>query len=636
VYTLRETEVLNAVRDLEKIASLLSSAPPPEIGQLQETIRQEFGVELEQRQLDYLLSRDGRQTVFPVAEQTLQELLQKGVLPGDPRLGRDNQAELWRWENGQKLTLTLDREEMLTLSTAAQEARRNIGELDLPPIAERAADQLAEALVRQTAYYNTSITEAKRQEARESVRPVTGRIFEGDPVIEKGEVINAADMQKIRIIRSNTPRLEAGEVVAALLFLLGVFFLGYVLCAPLLQRTYRGLQHSILLLAVSAVFSLNILVAVIFSLIPANLPFALGVLTVYDVMLVSILVKRRLGVIMSLLLSLLFMLLPGVGMYSFLFSFFSGIFTAYLIQNAEKRIDLVTGTVKIAAVITALLVVIGLMQEETAAWFATAAGVGIINIGISGGLLLATLPIFEHLLNAPTVFRLRELSDTSTPIFKRMITIAPGTYSHSVGVAHLAESACREIGANELIARVGAYYHDIGKLDQPEYFIENQTDYNRHDDISPNLSVAVIKSHVKLGKEKAKELKLPPEIVEIVADHHGSDVINYFYHQAKEQAKGPVGPEQYSYNGVPPRSKEAAVVMLADTIEAQSRTVKKPTMQRFEKMVWDAIMYKFNKKQLSNCDLSMKELELIKRSFVQILAGQFHSRIEYPNNRELG
>jgi hypothetical protein len=525
---------------------------------------------------------------------------------------------------------------MLTLSTAAQEARRNIGELDLPPIAERAADQLAEALVRQTAYYNTSITEAKRQEARESVRPVTGRIFEGDPVIEKGEVINAADMQKIRIIRSNTPRLEAGEVVAALLFLLGVFFLGYVLCAPLLQRTYRGLQHSILLLAVSAVFSLNILVAVIFSLIPANLPFALGVLTVYDVMLVSILVKRRLGVIMSLLLSLLFMLLPGVGMYSFLFSFFSGIFTAYLIQNAEKRIDLVTGTVKIAAVITALLVVIGLMQEETAAWFATAAGVGIINIGISGGLLLATLPIFEHLLNAPTVFRLRELSDTSTPIFKRMITIAPGTYSHSVGVAHLAESACREIGANELIARVGAYYHDIGKLDQPEYFIENQTDYNRHDDISPNLSVAVIKSHVKLGKEKAKELKLPPEIVEIVADHHGSDVINYFYHQAKEQAKGPVGPEQYSYNGVPPRSKEAAVVMLADTIEAQSRTVKKPTMQRFEKMVWDAIMYKFNKKQLSNCDLSMKELELIKRSFVQILAGQFHSRIEYPNNRELG
>jgi hypothetical protein len=636
VYMVRETEVLKGIDELEEIAGILSTTPPPGAEKLQEQLKQDFGVELTESQAEYLRSERGRSSVLPISEQILQDLLSQGIVPASPRIGTQGKVELWRWEDGEKLRVTLSENELLSMQRVENRAERALRELSISQTERNLIVELTGSLARPTAYFNASVTEARKEEARRSVRPVIGRIFEGETIVERGEVITENAMRKIEVIRANTPRLETGEVIADLLFIIGIFFLGYVLCYPLVRNTHRTIQNGVLLFSLSVAFSLNVLIVVLFSLVPPSLPFALGVLTVFYTMLVSILIKRRVGVIMSLLLSLLFMVLPDVGMYSFLFSFFSGIIAAYIIQNAEKRIDLVTGTVKVAAVITALLVVIGLMQEESVAWFAKAAGIGIINAGISGGLLLATLPIFEHMLNAPTVFRLRELSETNTPIFKRMITIAPGTYSHSIGVAHLAESACREIGANELVARVGAYYHDIGKMDQPEYFIENQTDYNRHDEISPNLSVAVIKSHVKLGKEKAKELKLPPEIVEIVADHHGSDVINYFYHQAKEQAKGPVGPEKFSYNGVPPRSKEAAVVMLADTIEAQSRTVKKPTMQRFEKMVWDAIMYKFNNKQLSNCDLSMKELELIKRSFVQILAGQFHSRIEYPNTRELG
>jgi hypothetical protein len=636
VYTVQETEVLRGIRALEKLAELFTERPPASATELRERLSSGFDLELSESEAAYLMEREGRTKVLPVAEQLLQQLLSKGVLPPRVTTSPQDTVELWRWEDGHKLRLTINKDELLTGEDIPGRAREAVSDLEFSPLERSLIVKLVDGVSRQTAFYNASVTEARRQEVRQSVRPVTGRIYEGDTIIEKGEVIDAEDLRTIEIVRQNTPRLEAGEVIAELLFLVGILFLGYVLCLPLLRNTHRTMQNSVLLLAISGVFSLNILVVVLFSLVPPQLPFALGVLTVFYTMLITILVKRRIGVIISLLLSLLFLLLPDVGMYSFLFSFFSGIFAAYIIQNSERRIDLVAGTVKIAAMIVALLMVIGLMRAESLTWLATAAGMGIINAGISGGLLLATLPIFEHMLNAPTVFRLRELSDTNTPIFKRMITIAPGTYSHSVGVAHLAESACRGIGANELVARVGAYYHDIGKMDQPEYFIENQTDYNRHDDLSPNLSVAVIKSHVKLGKEKAKELRLPPEIVEIVADHHGSDVINYFYHQAKERADGPVGPEQYSYNGVPPRSKEAAVVMLADVIEAQSRTVKKPTMQRFEKMVWDAIMYKFNNKQLSNCDLSMKELELIKRSFVQILAGQFHNRIEYPHTRNLG
>jgi len=636
VYTVQELEVMRGIRDLEGMAEMLGSVSPPEPEKVEEKLENTYGVSLTEEQVQYLLRLEGREAVLPVAEQLLQELMARGILPRSPRSGNNQQTELQRWEEGKKIRETLTPEKLLTLDTVPSRAKSALQGVEFSSNARKIVFSIVNGLARQTAFYNDAITEAQRKEARQSIRPITGRIHEGDTVIEKGEVVTSEDMRMIQIIRRNTPELESGEIIAAILFVVGIFFLGYALGAPLLHKTHRTLQNTILLLVVSAVFSFNILVVVLFSLVPPEFPFALGVLTVYYTMVVTIFVKRRIGVIMSLLLSLLFLILYDIGMYSFLLSFFSGIFAAYIIENAERRIDLVTGTVKIGASIAALLVVIALMQEQNITWFVASAGVGLVNAGVSGGLLIATLPVFEHLLNAPTVFRLRELSDTNTPIFRRMITIAPGTYSHSVGVAHLAESACREIGVNELIARVGSYYHDIGKMDQPEYFIENQTDYNRHDEISPNLSVAVIKSHVKIGKEKAKELKLPPEIVEIVADHHGSDVINYFYHQAKEQAKGPVGPEKYSYNGVPPRSKEAAVVMLADVIEAQSRTVKKPTIQRFEKMVWDAIMNKFNNKQLSNCELSMKELELIKRSFVQILAGQFHSRIEYPNTRELG
>jgi putative nucleotidyltransferase with HDIG domain len=215
-----------------------------------------------------------------------------------------------------------------------------------------------------------------------------------------------------------------------------------------------------------------------------------------------------------------------------------------------------------------------------------------------------------------------------------MLTLAPGTYSHSVSVANLAESAAREIGANSLLARVGAYYHDIGKIDQSEYFVENQPDSsNKHDELKPSLSAAVIKSHVKIGIEKARELKLPEEVIEIVAQHHGSGLINYFYSEALK-ADGGTKPEDFSYNGMPPASREAAVVMLADTVEASTRTLSNPTVAKLDKFIWKQMMNKFETHQLDNCDLTFKDLEKIKGTFVQILAGHFHTRIEYPDQKE--
>jgi putative nucleotidyltransferase with HDIG domain len=176
---------------------------------------------------------------------------------------------------------------------------------------------------------------------------------------------------------------------------------------------------------------------------------------------------------------------------------------------------------------------------------------------------------------------------------------------------------------------VGAYYHDIGKIDNPDYFVENQTAYNKHDDIAPRLSATVIRSHVKLGVEKARHLGLPREVTDIIAEHHGNSVISWFYHEALKR-ESLVNQEDFSYPGTPPRSRESAVVMLADVTEAATRTLQKPTVSRLEKFIQELFDAKVEHNQLSQSDLTFRELETIKHAFVKTLAGYYHSRIEYP------
>ncbi|MDR0450525.1 MAG: HDIG domain-containing protein, partial [Treponema sp.] len=228
------------------------------------------------------------------------------------------------------------------------------------------------------------------------------------------------------------------------------------------------------------------------------------------------------------------------------------------------------------------------------------------------------------------------LSDLNSPVLRRLFTAAPGTYTHSIMVANLAEAACQDIGANPLLARVGAYYHDIGKMDNPDYFVENQTAYNKHDDIAPRLSATVIRSHVKLGAEKARALGLPQAVIDIISEHHGNSVITWFYNKALKQegarggAKTGVNVEDFSYPGTPPRSRESAVVMLADVSEAASRTLEKPNASKLEKFIQELFSAKVEHGQLAQSELTFRDLETIKMAFVRVLAGYYHSRIEYP------
>jgi putative nucleotidyltransferase with HDIG domain len=336
-------------------------------------------------------------------------------------------------------------------------------------------------------------------------------------------------------------------------------------------------------------------------------------------------------------MAFLIFFLSGRSGYDLLITLAAGIGGTIAVRNRESRMGLLRAGPRLAVVLVLGVLLSGTITRvpfrELLSMSVWAAANGLIT----GVLSLAFLPLLEHVLNTATTFRLIELSDLNVPILKRMRLQAPGTFIHSQNVAHLSEAACDSIGADGLLARVGAYYHDIGKVDQARFFVENQTGDNRHDDLKATLSVAIIKSHVRIGMEKGRELRLPDEVLAFIEQHHGTSVIRYFYDRAvKEKGPDSAVPEDYSYAGPRPMSREAAIVMLADSAEAATRTLKKPTAAKLEKFVWDLIMDRFQTGELNNCDLTLRDLESVKESFVHVLTGHFHSRIEYPRENANG
>lgn len=264
-----------------------------------------------------------------------------------------------------------------------------------------------------------------------------------------------------------------------------------------------------------------------------------------------------------------------------------------------------------------------------------------IVMGFIGGIIVAIvvsslLPLLEYLFGVTSYIKLLELSNLNHDLLREMLIHAPGTYQHSMVVGSLAEEAAKSVNANYLLARVGSYYHDIGKITKPEYFIENlMGGPNKHDKLNPNMSSLILISHIKDGIELAKKYKLQPGLVDFILEHHGTDLIRYFYNKAKEKEFPDLHSfkeDHFRYPGPKPQSKETAIVMLADSVEAASRSLTDPTPSRIQGLVEKIINEKFVDGQLDECDLTLKDLHKIINSFVRILNGMFHSRVDYPEN----
>jgi len=495
----------------------------------------------------------------------------------------------------------------------------------------RLVPELLMPFLKENVFYSPEDTASRLAEVRSTIEPVTRNIEQGKRVIRKGFVVTEDEIAELNILRMTLPGNELQMIFAYLLFLLMLFGLLMFLSGS--RIVGRSLTDSETYL-VSGLSALYIAGSVLLRNIPVEpMPVSVVAPTALVVMLPSILVHPRLALMLAMALPLGAFFTGSFNTASYIFALVSGIVAAYSLHGAKIRMDLVKAGLVIAAANLVAMTSVLLWQDSPADIYLGSLFWAAFNGVASGMLVLGVLSPLEHALNASTTFRLIELSDINAPTLKRLFTVAPGTYSHSILVSNLAETACQDIGANPLLARVGAYYHDIGKMENPGYFVENQTEHNPHDDIAPRLSATVIRSHVKLGVEKARQLGLPREVIDIIGEHHGNSVISYFYNKALNQEDGkksPVNIEDFCYPGSPPRSKESAVVMLADVTEAAVRSLVKPTTSKMEKFIQELIENKEEHGQLSQSELSFRDLEIIKNAFYRVLVSYHHSRIEYP------
>ncbi len=571
--------------------------------------------------------------VFPYAEEIFEQVLTRGII--NPAVIQDidvpGKIEVWHWKDNKYEKTILAEEDSITPGNIGAETREIARSYAVPENYMRYIHILLKQLSEINAFYDEEETEEKKEELEKGITPVQRKLSGGELIVRKGELINESVKDKINIIINHSKRVNIYSLLGVGLFLVFIVIITiFLFRPPLTAIRINNTQLFILLF----LYILYILVALVMDrtiTLRDWLPLSVLLPTALFALLVSVIINTRISFYFVLTISLTVLIISKLDLSSFIFAFFSGVIAIMVIKNAEKRIELVQGIFILSALNGIIMIMLGELQKLEVRSLPVAFGWGVANGFASGIINLGILPLFEQWLNIPTRFRLLELSDTNNPVLKKMLSIAPGTYSHSLNVANMAEAACKEISANPLLARVGAYYHDIGKIDQAEYFIENQKDANKLVDLKPSLSVSVIKSHVKIGIEKAKELKLPKAVLEIISQHHGSGLINYFYAEAlKNDKNAKINKEDYSYSEPIPTSKEAAVVMLADTVEAAVRTLKKPTVPKISKYVWDLFMYKIKEQQLNNSELTLKDLEIIKNTFVHILAGYFHARIEYP------
>ncbi len=312
-----------------------------------------------------------------------------------------------------------------------------------------------------------------------------------------------------------------------------------------------------------------------------------------------------------------------------------GVISAFMVSKANQRSRMSMNGLLLGLINTAFIVCLDFIYKSDSKTILIDSAVVFLNGFVSMILTIGFLPFLESAFNIVTPLKLLELSNPNHPLLKKLLIEAPGTYHHSLMVGNLAEIAAEDLGANALLARTGAYFHDVGKLKRPDFFKENQLTENPHDRMTPNLSTLVITSHTKDGLDIAAKYKLPQSILDIIKQHHGTTLVAYFYHKAlKGEGEAEIKQEDYRYDGPKPQTREAAVVMLADSVEAAVRSMNDKTEAKIEALIRKIIKDKLDDGQLDNCQLTLNDLDKIANSFMRVLSGYFHAREQYPEIKD--
>ncbi|NLM47045.1 MAG: HDIG domain-containing protein [Firmicutes bacterium] len=514
------------------------------------------------------------------------------------------------------------------VETARRQASQEISFLIFDQDQKRVMVRLAEAVIEANMIYNAEATAQARQAARDAVEPV--RILEGTVIIQEREIVTKRHLEQLEalgLLRGTT----GYPMFFGLALLLLVIFTVTGLYLYLFQRELYQDPKRLLLLGLITTITLVLSIA-------ANyfsgylLPVSMGVI------LIAVLLNGSLAVLMSMVFAVFVALLTGNDFRFMLIAFTGGLVAAYSVSQLQRRSDLTRAGLYVSAInviaYLGLFLFAGTLRfqydilREFGINILAAVGNGVLSAVLAIGLL----PYLESGFGLTTSVTLLELANPSHPLLKQLLMEAPGTYHHSLIVANLAEAAAEAVGADPLLARVGSFYHDIGKLKRPYFFIENQLGPNPHEKISPNLSTLIITSHVKDGLEMAKKAKLPKVIQDIIVQHHGNSLVSYFYRQAEKNpdSRDFLREEDFRYEAPLPQTKEAAIILLADAVEAAVRSLNKPAAGRVEAVVRKIIKDKLADGQFDQCNITLRELDIIAQTFVRILSGIYHTRIEYP------
>jgi cyclic-di-AMP phosphodiesterase PgpH len=591
---------------------------------------------------NHRVERDLKSLVVPV--------LLKGVVLSRELLMRDGKKGILLWSKTKEkleplrdLSKIFDLKEAVNFINVEEQNSARDGALS------KSIRRLAMDLVNVNITYNRERSAAVKREALASWKEVYFQVAKGEPIIKKGEPVNEGHLRKLGgLIKANPPYSRYMILAGFALTLILLLRLSFYFAEKHLGRADHTTEDLLLfcLLLLGTVILLRF-VASLAPLVaaedqgmsPRSLLYAAPVAT--GAMLTALMVDARIAFIFAALAALTSSLAVEGDIYLFFFYFISGIVGLHGMaritdRTSVMRAGLVVGLVNMISIL-ALKMALGQLTKPEDLY---EIGLGFAGGVISGMLVSALGPLLEP-LGYTTNVRLLELANLNHPLLQQMALEAPGTYHHSIMVGNLAESAASQIGANPLLARVGAYYHDIGKVGtkaKPFYFIENQErGINPHDKLEPSMSALILVTHVKYGVDKGRRYRLGGPIIDIIQQHHGSSVIKFFYMKALERAeKNPqtVSEEKYRYPGPRPQSREAAVVMLADVVEAACRTLNEPTPATIQKRVQTLIMSLFSEGQLDESTLTFKDLYIITRSFVRNLQGILHSRIDYPEPQE--
>ncbi len=534
----------------------------------------------------------------------------------------------------------------LDLKTAREEVQLYSDPIleTLPSDTLNAVKETASNLMIPNLTFSKNETEVRKTQVRDAVKTVFYKIKKGEMIVREGARITEDHLAKLNALNMAQKENNLFMVFFGLLFFIAILLSSFLFYINRFKKPIAADLQKLFLLGLIIVGSLAIIKFFYWAarMIMSNLEIVEPTSVLFMIpfalcgMLIGVLFEVRIFIFPILIISVLSGMMIGEDLTFTLYSLVGNITAALTVQNCRRRTALWRGGISIggANILTALA--IAMVHNE----FSLQKGVYDLIFAFSGGILVsmlvsAVVPILEHLFKITTDIRLLELSDTNQRVLKDLLVHAPGTYQHSLMVGNLAEEAAEAVGANPLLARVSSLYHDVGKIQKAEYFVENQINLgNRHDKLTPSMSALILISHLKDGVEMARESKLPPAILDIIKQHHGTSLITYFYQKAKDQedpAIQEIKEENYRYPGPKPQTKEAAIVMISDVIEAASRVLTNPTSSRLEGMVNKMLERIYLDGQLDECDLTLKDLRMIKKSLMPILNSIYHHRIEYPS-----